>query len=205
MYREIVIFILLALVTLTSTRVLSQDIFKSTHVERAKAQVCLSQKGKPTEHCLETSGLTLRMGGTDREGSEEVDLAFWLNTDKIGDLAKFVSSQDGEKLQICVIDGANICPPKPLEIVAVCITTSELAGYECPEAADRRSDGGAFVNLRSGPNPAEVDCVEAGVDWCQASYEVTGGPLKKLINCIVAATKECVGSSTVIDALRVID
>ena len=35
--------------------------------------------------------------------------------------------------EICHFEGANICPPEKLEIVWVCITTSQLAGYECPD------------------------------------------------------------------------
>ena len=33
----------------------------------------------------------------------------------------------------CHFEGANICPPEDLEIVWMCFTHTQLAGYECPD------------------------------------------------------------------------
>ena len=183
----------------------AQDKTEDAVFERSLARVCLSEQGKPTDRCLETSAFSMRMGVPGVNDAGKVDLAFRLDVHDLEDLAKFASSQGGEGLEICVIEGANICPPEPLEIVAVCITTSELAGYECPDVPDNADAGGVFVYLRAGPSTAEVDCVDKGIDWCKASHEVTGGPLSELIGCIVAATKECVGSLVATDALMIAD
>lgn len=44
----------------------------------------------------------------------------------------FQVAPQAEKHEICILDGANICPPEELDIVFPCITTSLLAGEECP-------------------------------------------------------------------------
>lgn len=60
---------------------------------------------------------------------------------------------DDQKHEICIVEGANICPPEELEIVAPCITTSMLAGDECPHKAegnpdDRPTEATAFAHRR---------------------------------------------------------
>ena len=54
---------------------------------------------------------------------------------------------EAERHEICILEGANICPPEELDIVFPCITTSLLAGEECPhhaESKDRPTEEVAF-------------------------------------------------------------
>lgn len=39
-----------------------------------------------------------------------------------------------QQVEICIVEGANICPPEDLDIVFPCITTGMLAGQSCPDA-----------------------------------------------------------------------
>lgn len=41
-----------------------------------------------------------------------------------------------QEAEICIVEGANICPPEELDIVFPCITTGMLAGQTCPEQHD---------------------------------------------------------------------
>ncbi|MEM1045481.1 MAG: hypothetical protein AAGL24_05000 [Pseudomonadota bacterium] len=175
----------------------------SSVVERAPGRVCLSESGKPTDRCLRTSALSLRVGDIAADGRNTSDLVFRLAVEDVVELTRFAAaSGDSNTLEICIVEGANICPPEPFEIIAVCITTSQLAGYECPTVPASAETGGVFVHLRSGSSTAQVGCVERATDWCRASHTVTGGPLSGLINCIVSATKQCVGAPIASEALK---
>lgn len=50
---------------------------------------------------------------------------------------QFQAQPEGpQQVEICIVEGANICPPEDLDIVFPCITTGMLAGQTCPELPD---------------------------------------------------------------------
>ena len=56
------------------------------------------------------------------------------------------------KHEICILEGANICPPEPFENIVICITTSMLAGSECPHMHDDKDDGKVGTLVAVGRN-----------------------------------------------------
>lgn len=87
------------------------------------ARLCQSQNDKPTSRCI--AARDVKQGGQN-------DFTFQIAAKDLRQLRGFGGATRDE-VEICIVDHANICPPEPLEIVWVCITTGMLAGQSCPE------------------------------------------------------------------------
>ena len=73
-------------------------------------------------------------------------------------------AEQRDEVEVCIVDGANICPPEPLELVWTCITTGLLAGSECPEVEDSdAAANAATVSLRTVARPEP--------EWCRCVYK----------------------------------
>ena len=125
---------------------------------RIPIQVCLSENGKPTSQCVEADRLALRSepaGTRGKPASDQVELTFQVGArdlDFVRSLGRGgTTASEGE---ICIINGANICPPEPFEIVWICITTGMLAGSECPHPPEASVGPIVTVKLQSGRRPS---------------------------------------------------
>ena len=78
MPQSIVFVVFAILFSCVSFQAQAQDKTKDTVLERSLSRVCLSEQGKPTDQCLETSALSLRMGVPGVNDAGKIDLAFRL-------------------------------------------------------------------------------------------------------------------------------
>lgn len=116
-------------------------------------RVCLSQEGKPSDRCISTRDLSVRMEpGTAPKGGrpDRIDATFRINIEDLHRLRELAGTKGAaNEVEICIVNGANICPPEPLEIVWTCITTGLLAGSECPEPPEAAPGTSVVVKLQS--------------------------------------------------------
>ncbi len=78
---------------------------------------------------------------------------------KAGDDGLGLAAEPAEtKHEICILEGANICPPEPFEHIVICITTGMLAGTECPHVHEDKDDDkvGAFATRAAGDSQQAV-------------------------------------------------
>lgn len=113
-------------------------------------KICLSQAQTPTERCLEPRRFGLRLAPVEMKKGTQVDLVFEVSPEDFDMIDVFADlGGRGERTEICIVDGANICPPEPFEIVWVCITTGMLAGSECPPPPENATGPIATIRLRA--------------------------------------------------------
>jgi hypothetical protein len=120
---------------------------------QSRTRICLSEDGKPTERCIAAQDLSLRMGPSAAPSggrSDRIDLTFRITPDDLKRLRELgAATGAANEVEICIVNGANICPPEPLEIVWTCITTGLPAGSECPEPPEAAGGMHVTVNLKS--------------------------------------------------------
>jgi hypothetical protein len=125
-------FVYVLLVGLLSDGATAQQVPSGPSIK-----VCLSQDGMPTKRCLEPRRLGLQLAPIEAKHNgqaAEVDLVFEVGPDDFDMIGVLTGmSGRGEQMVICIVNGANICPPEPFKLVWMCITTGMKAGSECPE------------------------------------------------------------------------
>lgn len=139
----------LALVLLSAVAAADQE------TSDASPRICLSREGTPTDRCFEPRRYGFRLSPAEAGGysrTPAAELVFEAGRDDSEMIEVFADlATGGEAVEICVVDGFNICPPEPFEIVWVCITTGMLAGSSCPEMPEDEEGAITTILLRTAP------------------------------------------------------
>ena len=81
---------------------------------------------------------------------QPVQLDFQLSSKNLSRLRAFAGGGGAtHEVEICIIEGTNICPPEPFGLVWTCITTGMLAGSECPEPPENAIGPAPRVQLKA--------------------------------------------------------
>lgn len=122
----------------------------SRPMQRA-TRLCAAKNGKASPHCVSALDLRQRNAPAAQGGKPQpVELDFQVSSRDLSRLRQFASGGGAaHEVEICIVEGANICPPEPFELVWTCITTGMLAGSECPEPPEHTVGPAARVKLRA--------------------------------------------------------
>ncbi len=111
---------------------------KSGGTDPAEVIVCLGRGGAeaPGRACYRPKDASLRIAAGRPGAALRGELTMSLRVDQIDPFRRMLAAGDDgstqEDVQVCIINGANICFEVPMEFVWICITTGMLAGTECP-------------------------------------------------------------------------
>ncbi len=107
--------------------------------QQHKVKICIAEKGKPTDNCISTADVEIAKQHTLRKSDpSHVQIRLSTTWDKTKAFREFAAQN--KDAEICIIEGANICPPEPFELIWVCITTGMLAGTECPVPPESKEE-----------------------------------------------------------------
>jgi hypothetical protein len=73
--------------------------------------------------------------------------------------------QTGGTAEFCIYEGVNICPEPPIKNIVLCITTSMLAGSECPPFNGAQKEPGLTTKQVTPPPGAVLTTRQGRTSW----------------------------------------